>query len=224
MPAGGGIAEDYTWVRLLKKEHSLGLRSLPALFLDRDGVINKEKDFITHPDLLELEEGIVALIRYYNQKSWPVIVVTNQSGIAKQKITWATYWNIEDRLIEMLSAEGAFIDLILASPCHPEGVEPYNGLLLPSRKPEAGMIEKACEIFNIDRKDSIIVGDRLRDLQAGNKGRIAFGIFVFSGHKEGKIEWENVGKNDLEPMRLYKIRNMEEALPLVQEIRKEITI
>ncbi len=224
MPQGGGIAEDYTWIRLLKKEHSLNSQKLPALFLDRDGVINKEKNFITHPDLLELEEGIVPLIQYYNKKDWPVIIVTNQSGIAKQKITWSTYWQIEDRLMEMLAVEGAFIDLILACPCHPEGIEPYNDLYLPSRKPAAGMIKKACEIFAIEKKYSIIVGDRMRDLQAGDKGGLSFGIFCYSGHKEGKIEWRNVHNNDFEHLHVYKIKNMVEALPFVKEIMKEIQI
>ncbi len=224
MPRDGGIAEDYTWIRLLKKEQSLAVQKQPALFLDRDGVINKEKSFITHPDALELEEAIASLIRYYNQKSWPVIVVTNQSGIAKQKMSWATYWQIEDRLIHMLAAEGAFLDMILASPCHPEGIAPYNGSFLPSRKPAAGMIEKACEILAIDRESSIIIGDRKRDIEAGDNAGLAFGIFCNSGHKEGVVEWQDAKTDDFKSLAFYKINNMEQALPLVQKIMKDVKI
>lgn len=224
MPRDGGIAEDYTWIRLLKKERSLAASELPALFLDRDGVINKEKSFITHPDELELEEGITPLIRYYNEKSWPVIVVTNQSGIARQKISWSTYWQIEDRLIHMLAAEGAFLDMILACPCHPEGIAPYNGKDLPSRKPAAGMIEKACEIFAIHKKFSIIIGDRKRDIEAGDNGGLSFGIFCNSGHEEGHMEWENVQPNNFKNLSLHKIENMKQALPLVQKIMKDMKI
>ncbi len=221
MPQGGGMAADYTWLRLLRKEQSLNKNQQPALFLDRDGVVNKEKDFITHPDSLSLEEGVVALIAYYNQKSWPVIIVTNQSGIAKQKITWATYWQIEDRLIEMLAAEGAFIDLILACPCHPEGVAPYNGPDLPSRKPAAGMIDKACEILAIDKKASVIIGDRMRDIKAGDNGGLAYGLFTLSGHKEGLKEWHSVRPEDFNNLQLHKIENMQQALPLVKAINSK---
>ncbi len=220
MPKDGGFLEDYTWMRLLKKEQTVENKIKPALFLDRDGVVNIEKSFITHPDMLELEDGIVELIRYYNQKKWPVIVITNQSGIGKQKINWATYWLIEDRMIQDLAANGAFIDLILACPCHPDAIEPYNGIDLPSRKPAPGMINTACELFAIDKERSVVIGDRIRDIEAGVRGGLAYGILRDSGHAEGSIEWNGATENMFAPFNLRKIKQVNEALPIVRELIK----
>lgn len=220
MPKNGGFLKDYTWMRLLKKEQTVKTALKPALFLDRDGVINVEKSFITYPDMLELEDGIVELIRYYNQQNWPVIVVTNQSGIAKEKINWATYWLIEDRLIQDLSAQGAFLDLILACPCHPDGITPYNTPKPPSRKPAPGMIHTANELFAINKKQSVIIGDRLRDIEAGYNAGLVFGILRDSNHAEGKIEWENANTDMFAPLKLKKIKNISEALPMIKEMIK----
>lgn len=220
MPKNGGFLEDYTWMRLLKKEQTVNSTPKPALFLDRDGVVNVEKSYITQPDMLELEEGIVELIRFYNQQNWPVIVVTNQSGIAKEKITWSTYWLIEDRLIQDLSAEGAFLDLILACPCHPDGIVPYNEPRAPSRKPASGMIDTANALFAINKEQSVIVGDRLRDIEAGINGGLAFGILRDSDHIEGRDEWDNASEDMFASFQLKKIKKVNEALPIIKEMIK----
>lgn len=220
MPKNGGFLEDYTWMRLLKKEQTVSSKPKPALFLDRDGVINIEKSYITQPDMLELEDGIIELIRYYNQQNWPVIVVTNQSGIAKEKINWATYWLIEDRLIQDLSAKGAFLDLILACPCHPEGIAPYDDPKAPSRKPAPGMINTANALFAINKEQSVIIGDRLRDIEAGYNAGLAYGILRDSNHAEGRIEWNNATVDMFAPFQLKKIKNVGEALPIIKEMIK----
>ncbi|MFV0432201.1 MAG: HAD-IIIA family hydrolase [Alphaproteobacteria bacterium] len=222
MPKDGGFLEDYTWIRLLKKEKTIAKTPQPALFLDRDGVINVEKSFIIHPDMFELEDGIIELIRFYNQKDWPVIVVTNQSGIAKEKMSWNDYWLIEDRMIQDLAANGAFVDLILACPCHPEGIAPYNEIQPPSRKPAPGMLKSAIEILAIDIKSSIIIGDRIRDIEAGRNTGLRLGILRDSGHHESQQEWQIAQKNQWDNFELFTIKDVSEALPIIKIKIKEL--
>lgn len=218
MPQNGGLTENYTWVRLLNKAAQLNKNPKPALFLDRDGVVNVEKDFITHHDQLELEDGIAELISYYNKRKLPVVIVTNQSGIARQKISWADYWLIEDRLIQMLAAEGAFIDLIIACPNHPCGIEPYNAQHHEDRKPAPGMINKACALLSIKPEASIIIGDRLRDIMAGDAAGLCTGFFRCSGHHDSQKEWKDSTEIKFQSIiDFYKVSNITQILPMIQQ-------
>ncbi len=221
MPRGGGFTESYTWVRLLNKRMQLSKILKPALFLDRDGIVNVEKNFITHHDQLELEQGIVPLIAYYNQQKLPVVIVTNQSGIAREKLTWADYWLIEDQLIQMLAGEGAFIDLILACPNHPLGIEPYNAPNHEDRKPAPGMIQKACAMLSIDPKQSVIVGDRMRDIMAGDAAGVPLGVFRCSENADSQKEWHDGAIPKFQSIsEFHKLQQVDEILPLIQQYRE----
>ncbi len=133
-----------------------------ALFLDRDGIINRELgDYVTHPDLFVLNPGIAKAIKYANEKGFPVIVITNQGGIAKGLYTEETLLQIHQKMHQLLQTEGSKIDAIYFCPHHPE----VSGGCL-CRKPGSLLIEKAIKHYNINPADSMMLGDRDRDLEA----------------------------------------------------------
>ncbi len=133
-----------------------------ALFLDRDGIINRELgDYVTHPDQFILNPGIAEAIKYANENGCLVIVITNQGGIAKGLYTEETLENIHEKMKMLLLNEGAKIDAIYHCPHHPD----ISGQCL-CRKPGSLLIEKAIKHYHINIAESIMVGDRDRDLEA----------------------------------------------------------
>lgn len=134
----------------------------PAVFLDRDGVLTIEKKTILHPSQVELCEGAAGCVRRLKDAGFIVVVITNQSGIARGLFT-------EDELIslhEKLKAEtGA--DAIYYCPHHPNGSVPEYSFVCECRKPKTGMIERACKELSIELKSSWIVGDRESDIITG---------------------------------------------------------
>jgi len=132
-----------------------------ALFLDRDGVINVEKDYLYKIEDFEFIEGIFELIRHYKTQGYAIFVVTNQSGIARN------YYNEEDfsRLTEwMVSAfykQNITIQKVYHCPHHPT----ISGEC-SCRKPNAGMLLQAKKEFDIDMQNSLMIGDKERDIEA----------------------------------------------------------
>ncbi len=148
-----------------------------ALFLDRDGVINVEKNYLYKIEDFEFIEGIFELCRYFSDKEYKIIIVTNQSGIARG------YYSEEDfkLLSEWIVAEFKKRDIPIAHiyhcPHHPD----ISGKCR-CRKPEAGMLLDAKKDFSIDLKNSIIIGDKERDIEAGiNAGLQESYLFDISG-------------------------------------------
>lgn len=133
-----------------------------AVFLDRDGVINRERnDYTWKIQDLELLPGVVDFIRALRQKGYMVIVITNQGGIAKGLYSKAEYLKAEEYLSELMKAEGLHFDEVYFCPHHPQ-----SGKCL-CRKPGSQMLEKAIARFNIDPELSFMIGDRDRDVDAG---------------------------------------------------------
>jgi len=133
-----------------------------ALFLDRDGVINVEKDYLYKIEDFEFIDGIFELCRHYTELGYLIIVVTNQSGIARE------YYNIDDfnRLTLWMQNEFLKRDIRLQKvyfcPHHPD----ISGEC-SCRKPKPGMLLSAQKEFDIDMKNSILIGDKERDIEAG---------------------------------------------------------
>ncbi len=133
-----------------------------ALFLDRDGIINREMgDYVTHPDQFILNPGIARAIKYANENGCLVIVITNQGGIAKGLYTEEILEQIHEKMILLLQEEGAEIDAIYYCPHHPD----ISGQCL-CRKPGSLLIEKAIKHYHINPTASMMFGDRDRDLEA----------------------------------------------------------
>jgi histidinol-phosphate phosphatase family protein len=145
----------------------------PALFLDRDGTINREVRYVTRPEQLELLSGAARAIRRLNQAGVLAVVVTNQSAVARGLCTLAELARVHERLRKLLAAEGASLDGLYFCPHHPDAGEegsPFR-VACRCRKPGPGLIEAAVRELPIDLTRSAIVGDAERDMGlAANAG------------------------------------------------------
>ncbi len=136
-----------------------------AIFFDRDGVINDDKDYyyVTSPDMFELNEGITDLMKHVRKKGYLMIVVTNQGGIAKDLYTHEDVEAIHAKMNSLLEAEGLRLDEIYYCSHHPA-----IGKCI-CRKPETLFLEKAISRFNIDPALSYFIGDRESDEETGKR-------------------------------------------------------
>jgi D-glycero-D-manno-heptose 1,7-bisphosphate phosphatase len=140
-----------------------------AIFLDRDGTINVDKDHLYKIEDFEFINGVPEQIGKWNKLGYLVIVVTNQAGVAKGLYTEADVQKLHEYINNELAKYEAHIDAFYFCPHHPEGkIEKYR-LNCNCRKPGTGMLEKAIEDFDIDVNKSYLFGDKEWDIQAGEK-------------------------------------------------------
>ena len=137
-----------------------------AVFLDRDGTINIEKEYLYQIAEFEFIPGAGEAIRLLNQAGILVVVVTNQSGVARGYYTEDDVENLHRHVDRVLERSGAHVDAWLYCPHHSAGRGSY-ALPCSCRKPLPGMLQKAAEIHDIDLDDSFMVGDKLADIEAG---------------------------------------------------------
>ncbi len=156
-----------------------------AIFLDRDGVINKEVGYLSNPNNFKFIEGSIEALNILKQKGFLLIVITNQAGIARGFFTEETLRAIHDKLIKRLKQDGIELDDVYYCPHHPDFTGPCD-----CRKPNLGMILKAELKHNIDLTNSYMVGDTLNDIQTG-KAAICKTVLVLTGY--GKEEQKNIG-------------------------------
>ncbi len=144
-----------------------------AVFLDRDGTINKYVGFLTNPEQLELLPGVAEAIKMINKSGFLAIVVTNQPVIARGECTWEELQTIHDKMETELGKYGAFIDALYICPHHPdrgfEGERQEYKVVCECRKPKSGLLLQAASEFNIDLAQSIMVGDSINDVEAGRE-------------------------------------------------------
>jgi D-glycero-D-manno-heptose 1,7-bisphosphate phosphatase len=141
----------------------------PAVFLDRDGTLNEEVDYLSDPDQLVLIPGGAAAVARLNARGIPVVVVTNQSGIGRGRYGWQDFAAVMSRMGTLLALENARIDAIYASPHHELGQGEYAVADHPDRKPNPGMLLRAAEEHDLDLSRSWMVGDKAVDLEAGRR-------------------------------------------------------
>ncbi len=134
----------------------------PALFLDRDGIINYDHGYFNDKNDIRLYEDTIELIKFANARNWWVLVITNQSGIARGRFTKEQLIELHNKMGEILKDKGAIVDDWFFSPYHMEGKDIYKKIS-HLRKPHPGMIIKAMEKYPIDLLKSIMVGDRGTD-------------------------------------------------------------
>ena len=160
-------------------------RARAAVFLDRDGVINREVDLLHAPEQLELLPGVSAALRQLNRMGWLTVVVTNQPVVARGLCDEARVRQIHDKLESLLGQEGAFVDAIYYCPHHPDkGFPGENAAYKVScdcRKPGVGLVDKAMEDFNIDVSASYFVGDTTTDLQTAKNASLK-AVLVKTGY------------------------------------------
>lgn len=147
------------------------LKKQKAIFLDRDGTINKYVGFLKSIDDFELLDGVTAAIKKINDLGYLCIVITNQPVLARGEVTWGELEEIHNKMETELGYGGAYLDGIYFCPHHPH--KGYKGEIsslkcdCTCRKPKPGMLLKAAEEFNIDLNASFMVGDGENDIKAG---------------------------------------------------------
>lgn len=153
-----------------------------AIFLDRDGTINKYVGFLRNIDDFKLIEGVAEAIKLINQSGYLAIVVTNQPVIARGEVTWEELNEIHKKMATLLGKEGAYVDGIYICPHHPdkgfEGERPEYKIDCDCRKPKPGLLLQAANDFNIDLSESYMIGDSHRDVEAGENAGVKKSIKV----------------------------------------------
>lgn len=142
-----------------------------AVFLDRDGTMNRYVGYLTKPEDFELLPGVAEAIRKINLSGYLAIVVTNQPSIARGELTYEGLDEIHRKMETLLGQQGAYVDHIYFCPHHPDkgfpGEVPSLKIDCSCRKPKPGMLLQAAEDFNIDLSSSWMIGDDERDVGAG---------------------------------------------------------
>lgn len=170
-----GTPERYYSVCKDCKEGRISAKNLKnkqkAIFLDRDGTINKYVGFLRNINDFELIDGVAEAIRKINESGYLAVVVTNQPVVARGEVSFEELEEIHSKMETLLGKEGAYLDAIYYCPHHPhkgyEGERPELKIDCDCRKPKPGMLLKAAEDFNIDLSKSWMVGDGENDIQAG---------------------------------------------------------
>jgi len=152
-----------------------------AVFLDRDGTIIEEVGYLDRPERVEFFPWTIDAIRVLNRAGLAVVLVSNQSGIARGFFTHDVVEQTHARMAAMLSEGGAHIDAYYYCPHHPDGVVPDLAKACSCRKPARGLVDRAVEEFNIDPARSFVVGDRWVDIGLA-RAVGAQGLLVRSGY------------------------------------------
>lgn len=139
----------------------------PAIFLDRDGVVIEGVHYLSSPRQVQLIPGTAEAIASLNRAGWPVVIVTNQSGVARGLFPAETVHAVHRHISELLLEHGARIDAYYFCPHHESGDVPEFRLDCECRKPKPGMLLQAAAEHGLDLANSWMIGDRESDLQAG---------------------------------------------------------
>lgn len=173
----------------------------PALFLDRDGVINLDHGYVGSAEQFEWTPGAVALIRHANAMGWYVFVVTNQAGVARGLFAETDVRRLHKWISTQLREQGASIDDFRYCPFHPDGVVEAYRRLHPWRKPAPGMLEDLMTHWSVNRSGSLLIGDQPTDLAAAEAANISAVQFLggdlydFTGWRIGPHRPINAAEN-----------------------------
>lgn len=172
------------------KVHARNLKNKQkAIFLDRDGTINKMVGFVTKPEQFELIEGAAKAIKAINKSGYLAIVVTNQPVIARGDCTFEELQTIHDKMETELGKVGAFVDAIYVCPHHTDkgfdGERSEYKCNCDCRKPKPGLLLQAAKDFNIELSESYMIGDSHRDFEAGENAGVKKSIKVEENKENG---------------------------------------
>ena len=160
-------------------------QAVPAVFLDRDGVLNEERNLISRPEDLQLLPGAAEAVKELNGSDYRTVVVTNQPVLARGDTDEAGLRRIHARLDSELGRLGAYVDALYYCPHHPHagfpGEVPHLKIVCNCRKPATGMIDQAAEALNLDLGRSWLVGDTSSDIEAAHRAGL-ISILVGTGH------------------------------------------
>jgi D-glycero-D-manno-heptose 1,7-bisphosphate phosphatase len=140
-----------------------------AVFLDRDGTIIEDPGYLDSCDKVKFLPGVSEAIARLNESGFKVIVITNQSGVARGYFTEETLKEINEHICRSLAEQGASIDMVYYCPHHIEGIIERYKKECHCRKPNPGMIEEATRNFGIDLGKSFVIGDKILDVETGRR-------------------------------------------------------
>lgn len=152
-------------------------KNRPAAFLDRDGVLNVDKGYVCKASDFVWIDGAPEAVRYANESGFVVIVVTNQSGIARGYYEEKDVQALHSWMNEDLEKQGAKIDAFYYCPYHPEGTVPNYRRHSDFRKPGPGMIFQAISEWGIDKTRSFLIGDKDKDILAAERAGLRSSLF-----------------------------------------------
>ena len=181
-------------------QKALNTNSDVAVFLDRDGTVNTEVDYLSSVKDLRLIRNTAKAIRFLNQNKIKVIIVTNQSGISRGLFSIDDLDNVHDELKRRLRRKGAYIDAIYYCPHHPDDE-------CSCRKPKSGMFKLAAKDFDLKLNKCYVIGDKLTDIKSAHNIS-ARGILVRTGY--GKSEQNKLKEADVMPEHIAE--NLYEAV------------
>ncbi|MGW2090304.1 D-glycero-alpha-D-manno-heptose-1,7-bisphosphate 7-phosphatase [Streptomyces sp. NPDC001880] len=140
-----------------------------AVLLDRDGTLTEPRHYPSHPNELVLQPGIGAPLRALQNEGFALVLVTNQSGVARGRFDHSVLEVMHERLRALLAQHGVHLDGVYACPHHPDGTMPLYRVVCPCRKPAPGMLLQAARDLDLDLTRSWMVGDSACDIAAGRR-------------------------------------------------------
>lgn len=152
----------------------------PAAFFDRDGTLIRNVPYLSDSNQVVLEPGAAEAVAGFRRRGFAIVVVTNQSGVARGLVSPAQYREVTERMLELLGT--GMVDAVIACPFHPDGEAPWNVAGHPWRKPASGMIDAAVERLGLDRAGSVMLGDSLIDMETGLLAGLGQLVHVATGH------------------------------------------
>ncbi len=174
-------------VNLAAQLISSNINSEKAAFIDRDGTIIVDKHFLSNPDEIEFESKALEGLKKIKQAGYKLVIISNQSGVARGYFTPEQVDIINARLVEMLAANQILIDAVYFCPHHPDGSNPHYNMVCHCRKPAPGMAEEAAYQLGVDLRKSIVIGDKLDDVNLA-KTIGAKAILVKSGYGSKHVD------------------------------------
>jgi len=160
----------------------------PAVFIDRDGTINEQMGYINHVSRFKILPRVPQAIRMLNRHGFLVLVVSNQSGVARGYYPMDLVETIHHLMVARIKEKQGVIDGVFFCPHHPAGSVPEFSRECNCRKPKTGLIEQACKSFEIDLRRSFVVGDMYTDIELAHRAGLK-GVLVKTGYGLGEIEY-----------------------------------
>jgi D-glycero-D-manno-heptose 1,7-bisphosphate phosphatase len=182
-----------------------------AVFLDRDGTIVNELEFIRYPRQVKILPGVISALKQLQQAGFKLIVVTNQSCIARGWVTLKELKAIHSHIEKLLQKHGILLDKIYYCPHHRDGVLKRYSFECGCRKPATGLFKQAAKKFKIRLSQSFMIGDTRRDIEAGHRIK-AKSILVLTGQGKKTLKDKRVDKK-VQPD--FIARNLLSAVPFI---------
>ena len=176
------------------------MEKVKVAYLDRDGTIIVEKNYLGDPEGVELISGSASAIRLLNDAGYRVFGISNQAGVARGYFKISDVHAVNKKVVQLVAGEGGNLEEIFYCPHHPKGTEPEYGKICNCRKPATGMIEQAIAKYDLKPSETVVIGDRTLDIELGQRLG-ATTILVHTGY--GMTDKEKIVSEGLAPPDYY---------------------